>query len=233
MGSWMLVDLGVDRKGLREMVHPAIRDVVDDLAPCDSWATSWASPSVYQGDKIGLASVALRVRDAEGHIVGTVLFVKPNVEMNTIAMLTAAGDLGHLQRMRHLAQVSQRPAAIMFADLEGSAQLSKRMPTAAYFGLIRRMTRAADECVIAEGGLVGRHVGDGVVAFFVAETSDSESAVARSCISAARVLQASMSQIADRYSCRGDVVVRAGLSLGGDALHRKHHHESSCRVGRR
>jgi hypothetical protein len=35
--------------------------------------------------------------------------------------------------------------------------------------------RAADQCVVDSGGLVGRHVGDGVVAFFLAETADSES----------------------------------------------------------
>ena len=216
LGSWMLSDFGLDREELRALVHPALRDVVDDLVdPGDSPVTSWATVAAYLGDKIGSASVAFRVPDAAGEIVGTVLVVKPNVGMNTIAMLTASGDLGHLQRMHGLARVGRRPAAVLFADLEGSAQLSKRMPTAAYFTLVRRMTRAADQCVIDEGGLVGRHVGDGVAAFFVAETAGSESAAARACIAAARSLQAAMLHIAERHDLpAGDVTVRAGLHWG-------------------
>ena len=104
---------------------------------------------------------------------------------------------------------------MLFADLEGSAQLSKQMPTAAYFRLVRRITRAADQCVIDEGGLVGRHIGDGVAAFFVAEARGSESAAARACIAAARALQASMLAVAERHALpAADVVIRAGLHWG-------------------
>jgi class 3 adenylate cyclase len=211
----MLADLAIDREGLREMLHPTLRDIVDELEPCDSSATAWATPSAYLGDKIGQASIALRVRDSSGDVVGTVIFIKPNLGMNTIAMLTAAGDLDHFQRMHQLARAGRRPAAVLFADLEGSAQLSKRMPTAAYFTLVRRMTRAADKCVIDAGGLVGRHIGDGVTAFFVAETGESESAAARACITAARSLQTAMLQIADRHDlARAEVTIRAGLHWG-------------------
>jgi class 3 adenylate cyclase len=135
--------------------------------------------------------------------------------MNTIAMLTASGDLDHLQRMHQLATASRRPAAVLFADLEGSAQLSKRMPTAAYFKLIRRITRAADQCVVEAGGLVGRHAGDGVAAFFVAETLGSDSTAARACIAAAKALQSAMADLAERQDLAPtDVTVRAGLHWG-------------------
>ena len=42
LGVWMLADLGVDRDGLREMLHPALRDVVDELEPCEASAVAWA-----------------------------------------------------------------------------------------------------------------------------------------------------------------------------------------------
>jgi class 3 adenylate cyclase len=215
MGSWMLDDLGVDRDGLREMLHPALRSVVDELEPSEPEATAVASPTTYLGNEIRLAVFYLRVRDRTGEVVGTVSITKPHVGMTTLALLTASGDLDHLQRMHGLGAASRRPAAVLFADLEGSAQLSKRLPTAAYFALIRRMTRAADACVIREGGLVGRHAGDGVAAFFVAESSGSESTAARACISAARALQDSMLQIAERHDLPAtDVTVRAGLHWG-------------------
>jgi class 3 adenylate cyclase len=215
MGGWMLDDLGVDLEGLREMLHPAFRDVVDELEPCESEAIGIATPTTYSGNEIGLAIAEMRVRDRAGQVVGTVSITKPPVGMNTLAMLTASGDLDHLERMHRLAVASRRPAAVLFADLEGSAQLSKRLPTAAYFALIRRVTRAADACVVREGGLVGRHAGDGVAAFFVAEPGEADSSAARGCISAARGLQNAMSEIAERHDLpKEEARVRVGLHWG-------------------
>jgi class 3 adenylate cyclase len=71
------------------------------------------------------------------------------------------------------------PAAILFPDLESSSPLARRLPTVAHFALGRRLACAADQCAVDAGGLVGRHAGDGVVAFFLAETAGPESAAAR------------------------------------------------------
>jgi class 3 adenylate cyclase len=215
LGGWILSDLAIDRSELRDLVHPALRDIVDELEPNESIAMCWDDRVSYFDASMVLTTVAQRVRDATGHIVGTVLLTTPAVAMNTIAMVTAASDVSHLQRMQQFAEPGQRPAAVLFADLEKSAQLSKQLPTAAYFALIRRMTRAADQCVIDGGGLVGRHVGDGVAAFFVAEVAGSESAAVRACIDAARAVQAAMSQIAERHELGPrELTLRAGLHWG-------------------
>jgi class 3 adenylate cyclase len=215
LGGWMLADLGVSRDALREMLHPDLRDIVDEIEPNDSVAASWDTSILTFGGEIGLTTVAQRVRDSTGRVVGTVVVVKPAVAMNTIALLAAAGDVEHLHRMQRFASPDRRPAAVLFADLEGSAQLSKQLPTSAYFRLIRRITTAADQCVLDAGGLVGRHAGDGVAAFFVAEAAGSESAAARACIVAARALQAATLRIAERHDLNPDkVTVRAGLHWG-------------------
>jgi class 3 adenylate cyclase len=135
--------------------------------------------------------------------------------MATIAAMIAESDPRHLERMQLVARPARRPAAILFADLEGSTALAKRLSTAAYFALGRRLVRAADQCVIGAGGLVGRHVGDGVVAFFLAETAGSESAAAQACITAARSLQTAVDDVAIRSDLRpDDVVLRFGLHWG-------------------
>jgi class 3 adenylate cyclase len=214
-GGWMLADLGGDRDALREMVHPILRDLIDEVEPRDDEAFVWEIPTTNYGNNIGAVSVYARVRDASGTAVGGVCIAKPAVGMMTIGMLTGAGDLGHFDRMQQAVHAGKRPAAILFADLEGSTQLAKRLPTASYFTLVRRLTRAADKCVVEAGGLVGRHAGDGVAAFFVAETAGSESAAARACISAARSLQAATLAIARRHDLPHDAVtVRAGLHWG-------------------
>jgi class 3 adenylate cyclase len=167
------------------------------------------------GSGIGATLVAQRVRVSSGQIVGTVFIVKPAVGMNMIGMLAGAGDLEHFERMRQLAVAGRRPTAVLFADLEGSAPLAKRLPTASYLTLVRRLTRAADQCVIDAGGLVGRHAGDGFGAFFVAETVGSESAAACACITVARSLQTAAREIAARHELRPEeVVMRAGLHWG-------------------
>ena len=69
--------------------------------------------------------------------------------------------------------------------------------------------------MIDAGGLVGRHVGDGVVAFFLAETTGSESAAARACISAARALRGALGEVATRSGLEpDDIVLRFGLHWG-------------------
>jgi class 3 adenylate cyclase len=119
--------------------------------------------------------------------------------------------------MRRVAKAGRRPAAILFADLEGSSSLSRRLSTASYFALGRRLVRAADKCVVEAGGLVGRHVGDGVVAFFLSETAGSDSAAARGCISAARTLRTALAGVAARSELEPeDVVLRFGLHWGSN-----------------
>ncbi len=135
--------------------------------------------------------------------------------MATLATMAASCDPRHLQRTQRVAAAARRPAAIPFADLESSSPLSRRLPTAGYFSPGRRLTLAADQCVIDAGGIVGRHVGDGIVAFFIAEAADSESAAARGCITAARGLRDAMSGVAARSDlAEEDVVLRFGLHWG-------------------
>jgi class 3 adenylate cyclase len=89
------------------------------------------------------------------------------------------------------------------------------MSTAGYFNLVRRIVRATDQAIVDHGGIVGRHVGDGVVAFFPAETSGGESAAARSCIEAAHAIRHAMTGVAERSGVDPEMLVfRFGLHWG-------------------
>jgi class 3 adenylate cyclase len=93
--------------------------------------------------------------------------------------------------------------------------LSRQLPTAQYFAFGRRLVRAADRCVIDAGGIVGRHTGDGVVAFFLTDTNGSESGAARGCITAARTLRNALTDIATRSGLSGvELSLRFGLHWG-------------------
>lgn len=80
---------------------------------------------------------------------------------------------------------------------------------------MRRWVFSADRCIVNVGGLVGRHAGDGVTAFFLAESLGSESMAARACISAARSIQQAAVELAENSEVEfGEVVTRFGLHWG-------------------
>ncbi len=163
---------------------------------------------------MGIHAAAIHIRDTAG-LAGTAIITKPDTPMATIGALTSMGDTGHVERMQLVAKAARHTAAILFADLEGSSSLARRLSTASYFTLGRRLVRIADQCVIDAGGLVGRHVGDGVVAFFLAETSGSESGAAHAAIAAAHALGLAVANIAARSGLGpDDVGLRFGLHWG-------------------
>lgn len=216
LGPYMLAATEGGRDELRELVDPRLHDIVDRLSPADLVnALSVVLPAYSAGMPMEVPTTLIPVRGTDDQLAGIVMLFKPAVSMAVLATIAAAGDLRHFERMQRVAKPGRRPAAVLFADLESSASLARRLSTASYFALGRRMTRAADQSVIDAGGLVGRHVGDGVVAFFLAESAGSESAAARSCIQAARSIKDAMSDVAARSDlAREDLSMRFGLHWG-------------------
>ena len=216
LGGLILADTPGGRGELRTLVHPEFRDAVDHLSPDGTEVLSHQMGGAnIDGAIQDIPGLAIRPRDATGRLAGTILLLKPAAGMNAIAVLTADSDQGHLDRLVSMSSAGRRPAAVLMADLEGSTQLSRNMSTAAYFSLVRRLVRTADQCIVDAGGLVGRHVGDGVVAFFLAETSQSESGAARACIGAARALRTALGAVAERNGLGShDIQLRFGLHWG-------------------
>ena len=216
LGPWTLTDLRGDRDVLAGMVIPELRDIATSLEPGSAPALTFEQQGAgMRGGRLDIPGTGVRIHAADGRLAGTAILYKPAAGMATLSTMAALGDLGHFDRMQAVAHAARRPAAILFADLEGSSSLSRRLSTASYFALGRRFVRAADACVIRAGGLVGRHVGDGVVAFFLAETAGSESAAARACITAARDLRLAMADVAMRSGLeKADAILRFGLHWG-------------------
>jgi class 3 adenylate cyclase len=217
VGGLILTDTPGGRDELRQLVDPALRDIVDELTPTEGTMLPFTTKGFGIVGASDVPVIAFRIRDANGRLAGTALISKPAAGMAMLSAMTFTADLGHVARMGLVAQPDRRPAAILFADLEASSPLARRLSTANYFALGRRLVRASDQCVVDAGGLVGRHVGDGVGAFFLAETAGSESAAAYSCIAAARALRESVAKVAARTDLQPeDVVLRFGLHWGAN-----------------
>lgn len=217
LGSLVLHDLGIDRAELRAICGPSIADLAEELPQLDPqpMLTYTQSGASIGGYTISIFGTAIRVHDRDGRLVGTALVYKPTAGMAIMSALAAHGDPRHIERVQSVAKAGRRPAAILFADLESSAPLARRLPTAGYFALGRRLFRAFDRCIVDAGGMPGRQAGDGIVAFFLAETAGSESAAARACVTAARTLREAVADVALRSEIEpGEVVLRFGMHWG-------------------
>jgi len=205
------------RDSLRRFIDPELSDLVEELHAEELPPVRSPRPNSisFSGAQVESSSTYIRIDGGHGSLAGVAILIKPAAGMSQLAAAAATADLGHLERMRLVERPDRRPAAILIGDLEASSPLARRLSTAQYFAFGRRLIRAADQCVIDEGGIVGRHAGDGVVAFFLAETAGSESAAARSCIAVARSLRPTVGDIARRSEVpTGDVSVRFGLHWG-------------------
>lgn len=169
-----------------EPFGPLLADIEPRSMP-DIWASwfRWREGDLppYRVDMAGSP-----IRDADGSLIGywfvSVMGVRPR-----LTVLLARGNADMYERMGSLVEPKRRQAAILFVDLEGSSDLSRRLSTAAYFELIRKLATCIDDHVARSNGIIGKHAGDGASALFLVENLGSHSAAAAAAIKSARALQ--------------------------------------------
>jgi class 3 adenylate cyclase len=209
--------------GLAEMLHSRDAEILEDCdprpAPC-----AWTSTFDFARDEFfgRVNYVAQRLNHPDGERLGYLFLYSLDVP-GSIAALLMRGDRAMHERMAALVQPGQRSAAVLFADLEASGALSRQLPTPVYFRLVRDIRTALEEEVAGSGGVVGKHAGDGVTAYFLAEQLDSDSRAARAALETARGLPTRTREAAaeladeglpvDPSACRLKVAVHWGPRL--------------------
>ena len=207
---------------LDELSDEAIDEVVagvEPVAPPPLWTTTF---EFVQGDLPPLEVVEMQVRlhDDDGTFIGTAVVYEPGLSASVLT-LVGRGDESMFERMTHLVEPQRRQAAVLFADLQDSSVLSRRLPSAAYFRLICEITTAVDGVVGKHEGIVGKHAGDGVTAFFLVDDLGSDSRAARAALEAARDILIAARDAAKRVSEEtglvdpDDCLVNAGVHWGG------------------
>lgn len=220
---WLPVMLGDARGGheeLRRVVDPRLRDILDEVeavAVPQAWSSLFEGIYSRAGDPLSIQVAVLPLRDEGGARVGSAAILKPDVGMAAVARLTARNDREHLERVERVAKPERHAAAILFADLESSSALARRLATASFFSLVRRVTRSVDQAIVDAGGIAGQHAGDGVVGFFLVSELGSASAAAAACIAAARAMRDALAPLAARSELdTGDLQARFGLHWGSN-----------------
>jgi class 3 adenylate cyclase len=150
----------------------------------------------------------LRVRTDDGKPFATVYMYGANMPATLLA-LVAQGDRGMFERMARLAEPGRREAAVLFADIQSSGELSRHLSSAAYFRLVHELFTKLDGIVIDANGIVGKHAGDGLSAYFLAEDCDSKEGATGAAIDAAIKLTKAAGDTGD------GVTLNVGVHWGG------------------
>ncbi len=176
----------------------------------------------FGGRRRAVGMLGVSLRDDHGDALGTALIFAPLLPARILA-LVSEGDEAMFTRMADLSEPAPRPSAVVFADIDGSGPLSRRLPTPAYFELIRGITTAFDDLVARHQGITGKHAGDGASAFFLAGTHGSDSAATRAALEVVQALPAAVrtvvSELAeggvgiDPDDCRLNVGAHWGANL--------------------
>ena len=205
-------------RSLEEWGHVDLADLTPRQPP-PVWGT--VIEYVQPGFKpVDVRAIFIRLHGSGGEHLGTLQLYGSALPARILA-LVARGDESMFTRMSQLVDPGRRQAAVLFADLQESGVLSRRLPSAAYFKLISAVTDAMDQAVIEHVGIVGKHAGDGLTAFFLADDLGSSSAAAHAAICAARnisvVAHTAAKKVGEETGLveAGDLRVNIGVHWGG------------------
>lgn len=205
---FMLAD-GQTREQLKELTEERLWPYIDAAQPSPAPARWSFTLDLSGSDRVGPTAVALgeRITGADGRHAGYAFVYGADLPASLLGFLTR-GDVAMFRRMAELVEPSRRQASILFADVEGSTDRSRRESSARYFEEIRALNAGVDQAILDRLGIVGKHAGDGVSAFFLVDHLGSSSAAARAAIEAARGIQAAAASLA------GDWRINVGVHWG-------------------
>lgn len=214
IAPFMAYDHAEGLSGLVELL-PADRraelDGIKPVAPPTAWSLNFR---IGEGkDSARAQCVAARLHGPDAKLAGTAFLYGSSLPA-TLLNLVARGDEGMFGRMARLIEPSHRAAAILFADVVASGTLSRELSSAAFFAFISSVTTAFDQTVIDHGGIVGKHAGDGVTAFFLADDFPSPAWAAHAAMIAAQALLDAVHDAARDSPGGHEVAARVGLHWG-------------------
>lgn len=210
---FMVADTPGGKEALAGLLPPEAGPFLEELEPVPV-PELWTSELDFLQEDLPPATVRvmnIRLGGTGSDRLGVVRLYGSALRASLLA-LVGRGDEGMFERMARLIRPARRQAAILFADLQASGALARRLSSASYFSLMRGLTTAIDDVVIEHDGIVGKHAGDGVTAFFLEEDAGSVSAAAAAAVEAGRRI----AQVTE--TAAGDVegaVFNVGLHWGG------------------
>ncbi len=193
---------------IRALLPDELDRALGPLEPQEPKALWWAELTYLQP---GLPPAQTRcLTFALPDEVGWVILYLPAAPASIVSLITR-GNQGMFARMAELLQPARHETAILFADIQASGDLARHLSSQRWFELIRDFSTEADHAAISRAGIVGRHAGDGMTAFFLAEHAGSRAEACAAALDAGR-------EIVDwrpTGMARGELRINAGVHWGG------------------
>lgn len=202
---YVMYDTDATVDELREFIKPEYFSVIDGLEPVKPpmrWTVKLQLKDIGEVRCLGS-----RITDDRGDLVGHAFLYGSTLPASLLTFITH-GDIAHFERMAELIEPGRRNAAVLFADVEGSTDRSRRLPSARYFAAVRALNTMIDDAILDQGGIVGKHAGDGVSAFFLADQVGSVSRAAAASVIAARMIRDNVNAL------EGDWRINIGVHWG-------------------
>lgn len=127
----MLADAG-DRESLRGMLAPELRHIVDELEPDHRTAVFSETRGADLGGAITVQMVSIRLRDESGRLAGTLIIMKPEAGMATLASVITQSDPGHLDQMHQVARAARRPFCSRTSRVRRTSPDASRRPATSH-----------------------------------------------------------------------------------------------------
>lgn len=219
LAPFMVTDLSRRGRTPEEILPERFLPLVEAVEPAPIpyvWSSSFLYIDPDEDQELPAYRVNLcflRLHQEDGEFLGWLILFYMGVQPNLLSLL-ARGDERMYDRMAKLVEPSPRQAAILFCDLHHSGRLSRQLPSATYFKLIRRLWTGIDAAVAEDAGIVGRYAGEGASAFYLVDDAGSPSEAAAAALRTARriheISERVFGEVADT-----DCMMKVGIHWGG------------------
>ena len=201
--------------GIEAVLAELPAERVEELGPLEPVAAHgmWTGENVYVQRGLPPARtryMVIPLHTADGERLGWAQIFGGGIPASLLS-LVARGSRSMFRRMADLLEPGSHETAVIFADIQASSDVARHVSTPHFFELIRSFATGADDVVIRNNGIVGRHAGDGLVAFFLAEQAGGRAGACAAALHCARSLVRWQPENVDV----GELHVNVGVHWGG------------------
>jgi len=208
------------------MQHPATRVILTGFAALDNVIAAINNAGVFRyvtkpvgsAEMVHVVEEAVRffeIREENGALIR---IVKDLIESGA-QMSKELSSLGHPEKAVALSSLAGQATAprrvdltVLFADVRGFTKVSANHPPEVIIEIIQRLIEPIHQVIYSHGGIVDKHLGDGLMAVFgLGETSGQKAGVA-ACVALSDTIAKTIEGLPEPFN---SLKMSLGLASGG------------------